>query len=278
MKKIIFTIFCLIAISTNAFATPTLTLKGKNSTAGSTIKLALTLAGSGGQLASISSDIAYNPDLFESVTAEIGAAGTSAGKEISSNIINGNKLRIGIFSITNNNLINDGVVAYINLKAKSSAAGTASLENSASGSDTTGQEIAITGNTAQISFGSSGGTSYKVLTAQSSSLTVNSGETVKVFGSGGNTITLESGGKAECVNFIGENVVNIEESASGFTVRRSGATVYLENTTTGTSIKIPATKTSQTLTFAGGVSYPLIISNGKVMFGSREVTLTAEQI
>ncbi|MBF0390739.1 MAG: hypothetical protein HQK71_11625, partial [Desulfamplus sp.] len=56
------------------------------------------------------------------------------------------------------------------------------------------------------------------------------------------------------------------------------ATVYLENLSTGTFIKIPATKTSQTLTFAGGVSYTLIINNGKVMLDSKEVRLTAVEL
>ncbi|MGD9730883.1 MAG: C10 family peptidase [Desulfamplus sp.] len=122
-------------------------------------------------------------------------------------------------------------------------------------------------------------TSYKILTAQSPQLTINYGDYFKVFGSSGiNTLNVKSGGRVECVNFIGANVVNIEDASSGFTVRRSGAAVYLRNAVTGTLIKIPATKTSQTLSFAEGASYTLIISNDKVMFGDKEVTLTAMQL
>ncbi|MBF0113058.1 MAG: C10 family peptidase [Desulfamplus sp.] len=117
--------------------------------------------------------------------------------------------------------------------------------------------------------------SYKVLTAQSNQLTINYGDYVKVFGSGANTINIKSGGRVECVNFIGSNVLNIEDSSSDFTVYRSGATVYLESSTKGTKIKIPATKISNTFNFAGGISYELVISNGKVMLGNKEVTLTA---
>lgn len=121
-------------------------------------------------------------------------------------------------------------------------------------------------------------TSYKVLTEQSGEVTINSGEYVRVFGSSGvNTINVKSGGKAQCVNFVGSNVLKIEDASSGFKVHRSGATVYLENATTGTLIRIPATKTAQQLCFSDGC-YNLIISNGKVMLDSQEVTRTASAI
>lgn len=137
-----------------------------------------------------------------------------------------------------------------------------------------GSSIEITGVRTIIRELADAPTSYKVLTAQSPQLTVNYGEYVKVFGSSGiNTIDVKSGGRVECVNFIGANVVNIEDAGSGFTVRRSGAAVYLKNTATGTLIKIPAAKTAQTLNFADA-SFELIISNGKVMIRTQEVTLT----
>ncbi|MBF0412598.1 MAG: hypothetical protein HQK70_07800 [Desulfamplus sp.] len=123
-------------------------------------------------------------------------------------------------------------------------------------------------------------TSYKILTEQSSQLTVNYGEYIKVFGSAGvNIINVKSGGRVQCVNFVGSNVVNIDDDSAGFTVYRSGAMVYLENSTTGKRIKIPATKTAQTLKFGNSIndSFELIITNGKVMIGGKEVTLTKVQ-
>lgn len=120
-------------------------------------------------------------------------------------------------------------------------------------------------------------TSYQILTVDSAPLTIKHGEYVKVIGSNGShTINLESGAKAECVNFIGANILNIEDASSGFTVRRSGAAVYLKNAATGTLIKIPAAKTAQTLNFEDA-SFELVISNGKVMIGTQEVTLTEAQ-
>ncbi|MBF0209751.1 MAG: C10 family peptidase, partial [Desulfamplus sp.] len=92
--------------------------------------------------------------------------------------------------------------------------------------------------------------SYKVLTDSSNPFTINYGDYVKIFGSKGvNTINVQSGGRVECVNFVGANIINIEDKFSDFTIYRSGATVYLESSTKGTKIKIPATKTSQTLNF-----------------------------
>lgn len=260
MKKILLVLFCLIAICTNAFATPTLTLEGGNTSPGNTIKLALTLSTQGNQVSSISTDITYDSNLFESVIPEIGPAGSSAGKKVQYNDLGG-KIIIAIFSMSNSNVINDGVVAYLNLTVKSTATGVTSLSNAASGADTNDNDIFITGNIAKI-FLNMG---YKILTSQSPSITVLYGEYIKVFGSAGvNTINVESGGRVECVNFPGENVINIvEDSPSYFTVYRSGATVYLESADTGTWIKIPATKTAQQLCFADGC-YNLIISNGKV--------------
>ncbi|MBF0204140.1 MAG: Ig-like domain-containing protein, partial [Desulfamplus sp.] len=108
---------------------------------------------------------------------------------------------------------------------------------------------------------------YQVLTDSSPSLDIPSGVTVKVYGSSGvNTINISSGAKVECVNFPGANVINlIDDSPSDFTVRRSGATVYFESAAKGTTVKIPATKTTQTINFADAKSYELVINNGKVM-------------
>lgn len=114
---------------------------------------------------------------------------------------------------------------------------------------------------------------YKVLTDSSSDYTILSGANTKVYGSAGvNTIIVESGAKVECINFVGSNLITIKESKSQFTIKRSGATVYLNNASTGTQIKIPATQTQQILKFTDG-TYTLSIKAGKVMLGTQEVTI-----
>ena len=121
---------------------------------------------------------------------------------------------------------------------------------------------------------------FLALTDASAELSIPYGAYAKIYGStGANAISLKSGAKVECINFVGANVINIvDDSASDFTVRRSGATVYFESSAKGTTIKIPATKTIQSINFNGGVSYNLVISNGKVMLNSQEVTLAAIQL
>lgn len=121
---------------------------------------------------------------------------------------------------------------------------------------------------------------YKVLTDSSPSLDIESGENIKVYGSSGiNTLNISSDAKVECVNFPGANVINlVDDSASDFTVHRSGAMVYFESSVTGTTLKIPATKTTQSINFNGGVGYNLVISNGKVLLNTQEVTLVKVQL
>ncbi|MGD9732996.1 MAG: putative Ig domain-containing protein [Desulfamplus sp.] len=121
---------------------------------------------------------------------------------------------------------------------------------------------------------------YLVLTDSSVPFTIPYGSYTQVTGSAGvNTINVESGARVEFRNFIGANVVNfLEDSASDFTVRRSGATVYFESAAKGTTVKIPATKTAQNIKFAGGGIYNLVISNGKVMLNSQEVITAKVQL
>ncbi|SLM28031.1 hypothetical protein MTBBW1_1230002 [Desulfamplus magnetovallimortis] len=116
--------------------------------------------------------------------------------------------------------------------------------------------------------------SYHILTDQSEPITINDGEFVKLYGSAGvNRIDLKSGGQVECINFPGLNLIGIEGNSYEFDVYRSGATIFLENATEGTKIKIPATNSAQSLIFSDE-SVNMIISNGKVMLGSQEITIT----
>lgn len=282
MKKTLFILCAIITICTNVFAASILTLESKSTEPVSTIQLALTLS-QASPISAISTDISYDSNIFESANAEIGPVGLNAGKTIVSKDM-GYKIRIGILSMANNNTIDNGVVAYLNLTVKQNVTGTAYLNNIASGADPNGEEIAVTGNTAQVSFTDEPiielpetVTSYKVLTDNSLPLNIIKGQYVQVFGSAGvNTINVESGGRVECRNFVGSNVVNIEDNSSDFTVYRSGAAVYLKNSTTGTLIRIPATSTVQQLCFADGC-YNLVISGGKVTIDIKEVTKTERQ-
>lgn len=108
-------------------------------------------------------------------------------------------------------------------------------------------------------------------------LIIQKGYYAQVFGSdGGNSISIASGGRMEGMNFVGANVVNIEDSSSQCSVYRSGAAVYITSNT-GTLVKIPATKTVQTLRFFDGSS-GLVIDNGRVKLGNQEITPNAAAV
>ena len=117
-----------------------------------------------------------------------------------------------------------------------------------------------------------------VLTDESDPLTLSLGDNVTVYGSAGqNSIIVEAGAHVNCINFIGPNQIEMEEASSQFTVYRSGAMVYLNNSATGTSIKIPATLTAQTLQF-DDISTDLIISGGNVILGDQVVDRTERSV
>ncbi len=108
-------------------------------------------------------------------------------------------------------------------------------------------------------------------------LIIQKGYYAQVFGSdGGNSISIASGGRMEGMNFVGANVINIEDSSSQCSVYRSGAAVYITSNT-GTLVKIPATKTVQTLRFFDGSS-GLVIDNGRVKLGNQEITPNAAAV
>jgi len=73
-------------------------------------------------------------------------------------------------------------------------------------------------------------------------------------------ITVASGAKVECINFPGANQIIIDESSSDFTVKRSGAMVTLQSSSSGTIVKVPATTTNQTINFTSdSKSFKLVI-------------------
>ncbi len=118
---------------------------------------------------------------------------------------------------------------------------------------------------------------YKILTDNSPSLNISSGSYVQIIGSKGvNTLNIESGAVVECIHFVGANIININEPSSNFTVYRSGATVYLHSSE-GTSVKLPATLTVQTVKFSD-INLELKIKSGKVMLGEQTLTRTESAI
>jgi len=111
---------------------------------------------------------------------------------------------------------------------------------------------------------------YIILSNGSAPVTLSSQNPVTVFGSSGiNTITIKAGAQVKCYNFVGENVINFTETFSQFTISRSGATVYLSSNGK-TNVRIPATRTAQTLGFAD-MSLKLVITDNKVMLGSQVI-------
>lgn len=123
-----------------------------------------------------------------------------------------------------------------------------------------------------------------VLTDANPDFTITTGTTATVYGTAGaNHVTIEIGADVRLVNFPGSNTITINADSSNFTVSRSGAAVTFqgadgqESGAGGTVIKIPATRTAQTIIFNDTTSM-LVIDNGKVMLNSTEITTTAVQL
>jgi hypothetical protein len=116
-----------------------------------------------------------------------------------------------------------------------------------------------------------------ILTEVSSETVIYAGNTVSVFGtSGADRITLESGAKAELINFPGQNLIEIQSDAGLFTVYRSGAVVTFQGSD-GTLLKIPATKTFQDIDFTDK-TLQLSIQSGQVMLGSQIIELAQSPV
>ena len=106
--------------------------------------------------------------------------------------------------------------------------------------------------------------SVVVLTSTSQPVTtINPGHLVMVYGTRGiNEIIVQSGAKAELINFPGDNIITINSDSHLFTVYRSGATVIFEGTN-GTFLKIPATTDSQIIYFTDGFAVLSIDADSK---------------
>jgi len=116
-----------------------------------------------------------------------------------------------------------------------------------------------------------------VLTETTPDTIISAGATAKVYGTSGvNRATIESGAKAELINFPGSNAIIIQADSSLFTVFRSGATVTFEGTD-GTVLKIPATGSLQTISF-NDQTLTLNIDNNQVVLDDQVIGLSKAPI
>ncbi len=112
-----------------------------------------------------------------------------------------------------------------------------------------------------------------VLSGTSGNHTVSAGKNERVYGtSASDNLVLESGAKAELVNFPGQNTIQIISSASLFSVSRSGATVVFSGSDE-TWLKIPATANAQTLIF-NDKTMTLAIDGNQVKLENQVITST----
>lgn len=117
-----------------------------------------------------------------------------------------------------------------------------------------------------------------ILTIEDTDITISRGDNATVYGtSTSNHITLESGAIAELINFPGQNSIHIQSSSDLFSVSRSGTIVTFQGTD-GTVLKIPATNSIQTVTFADRAPLTLSIYNHQVMLDDQVINTTSAVI
>jgi hypothetical protein len=113
-----------------------------------------------------------------------------------------------------------------------------------------------------------------ILTKNDPDIIIYPGNMVTVYGtSDKNHIILESGAKAELINFPGNNSIQIQSEPGFFTAHRSGTIVILEGVD-GTVCKVPATTAVQTIMFGDGCELNLWIQGGRVLLDGGFVTAT----
>jgi uncharacterized protein (TIGR02145 family) len=113
-----------------------------------------------------------------------------------------------------------------------------------------------------------------ILSKSSPNLTVSAGSQASVYGTAvANDITLESGAKADLVNFPGSNSIKFQSDSNLFTVSRSGSIVTFQGSD-GTELKMPATDSVQTISFAAREPLTLSLYQGQVMLDDQVITTT----
>jgi hypothetical protein len=136
-----------------AWAQPVLNLIAVSSQPGGTpINPQITLADSSVTgITAIAMDIGYDTAKLTNPVAAIGSSGSNAGKLVLSSSPAAGVFRLGIISLTNSNLISDGVVASVKFDIKSGAAGShIALSYKGSASDAKGRPVTLSGDTGSI--------------------------------------------------------------------------------------------------------------------------------
>ena len=109
-----------------------------------------------------------------------------------------------------------------------------------------------------------------VLTKTSPDLTIPADSDALVYGTeASNQIVVESGGKAELINFPGQNIIQIQADSSFFTITRSGTVVFFKGSD-GTFLKIPATTDEQVIVFLDK-TLVLQINNDQIFLGDQKI-------
>ena len=131
---------------------PSIDIGSGSGTKGDKITLPITLTNvSGTDVAAVSVDIRYDTAVFEKPKAAIGPSGDAADKNISTSQPSSGVFRVTLFSISNNNVIGDGVVAYLTLTILANAPGTeTTLTNTPSASDPSGNDVVIEGSDSTV--------------------------------------------------------------------------------------------------------------------------------
>ena len=124
---------------------PSVGVGSGNGTRAGKITLPITLTNiSGTDIAAVSVDIEYDTSIFEKPKATIGPSGDTADKTVATSEPAFGVFRVTVFSISNNNIIGNGVVAYLTLNILANAPGIeTTLTNTPSASDPSGNDVGV---------------------------------------------------------------------------------------------------------------------------------------
>ena len=176
------TILELRASSSVSSGTPSIVVGLGTGIPGGTVKIPLILNNlSGWQVSAIAADIVYDTSVLENPTVEIGPAGSAADKTITSNAISSGNLRVGVLSISNNNIIADGIVAYVTFDVKADISDCQStVENTPDASDPSGNDVAVSGTDGVVVISLSPPVPSIEANGQDTLITVSQGNSVSV--------------------------------------------------------------------------------------------------
>jgi parallel beta-helix repeat protein len=124
---------------------PSVGVGSGNGTRADKITLPITLTNiSGTDIAAVSVDIEYDTSIFEKPKAKIGPSGDTADKTVATSEPAFGVFRVTVFSVSNNNVIGNGVVAYLTLNILANAPGIeTTLTNTPSASGPSGNDVGV---------------------------------------------------------------------------------------------------------------------------------------